>query len=242
MSSDFEVFVTADEAWPAFERAALAARRSITAGFRLFDMRTRLRSPEARAIGETWLDLLEHVLRKGVRLTIVVSDFDPVMATDLHEAAWMTVRQGATLGELAGVGPDQLQVRAHQHPARAGLVPWLTFLPIVANRKRHRLQELTQDRIDRQAIGLRSSWLPEMHPATHHQKLAVFDDDVLYVGGLDLNERRYDTPEHDRPAEQTWSDVQVIVRGPEAKAAKTHLETFEAVTSGHAAPPDCPGL
>ncbi|MBA5764845.1 phospholipase, partial [Vibrio sp. 404] len=36
-------------------------------------------------------------------------------------------------------------------------------------------------------------WPPaDLLPVTHHQKLAVFDRKTVYIGGLDLDERRYD--------------------------------------------------
>lgn len=242
MTSDFDVFVTADEAWPAFERAVLNAERSVRAGFRIFDMRTALRSPEARAMGKTWFDLLAHKLGQGLRFSLVVSDFDPVMAPGLHAMALRTLRQGAALAETAEAGPDQLRVHAHMHPARVGHLPWLAFLPTVVARRKKTLRRMNRARVKREAFGLASVVLPPLHPATHHQKLAVIDDTLLYIGGLDLNERRYDTPEHDRPAKDTWSDCQVLIRGPQAKAASAHLDTFEAACAGQIAPPPCPGL
>ena len=48
---EVETFVTAAEAYPALERAFLATEREMMAGFRVFDLKTRLRSPEALAIG-----------------------------------------------------------------------------------------------------------------------------------------------------------------------------------------------
>ncbi|MDE9449949.1 phosphatidylserine synthase [Aliiroseovarius sp. Z3] len=242
MTDDFDLFITAEEAWPAFERAVLGAKSSVVAGFRIFDMSTKLRSEEGRAIGETWFDLLAHILSKGVKLSLVVSDFDPVMATELHEIACTTVRQGAALGEITDAPKDLLKVRSHLHPARAGLVPRVAFFPLVRRRQQAARREVDRVRLKRQRGGLESSGLPSIHPATHHQKVAVIDDELLYIGGLDLNERRFDTPDHDRPAEATWSDVQLLVRGPEAKAARLHLETFEAATAGRTKPPSCPGL
>ncbi|MEL7132538.1 MAG: phosphatidylserine synthase, partial [Pseudomonadota bacterium] len=112
IASDFQVFVTAAEAWPALERAVLGSKVSFFAGFRIFDLCTKLRSREALDIGATWFDLLEHALRRGVQVSIVVSDFDPVMAVKLHELAWRTVRQGAALAETAEVGADQLRIAA----------------------------------------------------------------------------------------------------------------------------------
>ncbi|MBV7394223.1 phospholipase D family protein [Mameliella sediminis] len=242
MAVDFKVMITADEAWPELERAVLNARTSFVAGFRIFDMTTALRSAEARAVGDDWFDLLADALRRGVRVDLTVSDFDPVMATALHQLCWRTVRQGVTLGEVTGAGPDLLQVRGHLHPAQAGLLPRLAFLPTVLRRRWERMRETTPARRKFEAVGLNRPGLPRMHPVSHHQKVAVIDDEWLYVGGLDLNERRHDTPEHDRPARHTWSDVQVLLRGPEARAAGRHLASFREVTEGRADPPSCPGL
>ena len=243
MASSFDVLVTADEAFQAFERAVLSAETSIVAGFRIFDMTTRLRSPEGLAIGKTWFDLLEHVVRKGVSFELTVSDFDPVMATELHEVATKTVRQGAALAELAGAAGSNVTVRAHLHPAKAGLVPWLAFLPVVLGRMRKARAIRDDTRLSRGAIGLKETVLPQMHTVTHHQKLAVIDDATLYVGGLDLNERRYDTQDHDRPSAETWSDVQAIVRNEAAATSvRRHLETFADTTEGAMQVTSAPGI
>jgi phospholipase D1/2 len=85
-------------------------------------------------------------------------------------------------------------------------------------------------------IHARRWHLPNLHPATHHQKLAVFDRRTLYIGGLDLDERRWDTPDHDRPGAETWQDLQLMVQGPAVAEAQAHLESFLAVTAGQAEP------
>lgn len=233
--SDFEVFVTADRAFAAFERAALRARASIIAGFRIFDLKTPLVSDDARAIGETWFDLLVHVVRNGVQFDLAVSDFDPVYAKELHQQAWATVKQGKALVEVAGVPEDQVRIRALLHPATPGALPWLAFLPASMRRARALYDSL--DTATRSHLPGFSSALPDLHPVTHHQKLAVIDDEILYIGGLDLNERRFDTADHARPAEQTWSDVQIILRDDPAVAeARAHLESFDDVVRGDVDP------
>ncbi|QEW22775.1 cardiolipin synthetase [Marinibacterium anthonyi] len=233
---DFEVLITAQEAWPAFERAVLAAKKDITAGFRIFDMRTKLRSPEGRAVGDTWFDLLEDALKRGVRIHLIVSDFDPVIATDLHELTWQTKRQAGALWEVARPERGQLQVIANLHAAEAGLLPWLGLLPVVVMKWQEKLRKIRGLRRKLQAVRLDPDRLPGLYPVSHHQKLAVIDDEVLYIGGLDLNERRWDTPDHDRPADQTWSDVQLLIRGPEALEARRHLDEMLDVTAGKADP------
>ena len=61
---DLEVFVTAGEAYPAFERAFMNAKEQISASFRLFDLTTKLHSPEARELGDTWFDLMVDTLNR----------------------------------------------------------------------------------------------------------------------------------------------------------------------------------
>ncbi|NIZ12092.1 phospholipase D family protein [Phaeobacter sp. HF9A] len=232
MPSDFTVLVTAEEAFPAFERAVLAARSHLTAGFRIFDMDTRLRSQEAQEIGETWFDLLAHLITKGIRIDLTVSDFDPDMAADLHAMSKKTVEQGAALARATGADASQLRVRMHLHPAQAGLLPRILLAPAVFHRRRN--DPALKDRP--------SFSLPPLHPASHHQKVAVVDDETLYIGGLDLNDRRYDTCDHTLPAHMSWSDVQVLLRGPAAREAREHLESLDEVTAGRQAPSRAPHL
>ncbi|MFV1599712.1 MULTISPECIES: phospholipase D family protein [unclassified Phaeobacter] len=246
----FEVLVTAAEAWPAFERAVLSAKTEVRASFRIFDFSTALLSDEARAIGETWADLVEHVVARGVHFHLVVSDFDPVMGQELHQKTKRTVAQAQEIAvRLARRATDDpvgdLHVEGALHPARAGLLPRLAFGPFIKMKKnkisdrrptgpagatgfpRRGLSDTPDD-------GL----LPEVRPVTHHQKLAVIDETLLYVGGLDLNERRRDTLEHDEPSQQTWADVQVLVSGPEAREAAQHLRHFQRYVAGKEHPPE----
>jgi len=225
-----EVLVTGSEAYPALERLFMGARREIWAGFRIFDLSTRLRSPEACAIGETWFDLLQHTLERGVSIKLVLTDFDPILATKYHRASWHSARQAAILSELCEAGDLTFDVAAH--PARVGWVPRIAF------RKKVR-ERMAKNEADHLTPGLWNQSLDgpyPMVPATHHQKLAVFDREKLFIGGIDLDERRFDTLYHDRPASETWHDVQVIVTGPVVAGAQQHLEEFKNVVRGHQKP------
>ena len=231
MSSDFEYLLTAGEAWPAFEREMLRAEDRICAGFRIFDPSTKLRTEEAQEIGEDWFDLILHVLGKGVRFDLILSDFDPIVAPDMHELTWSSMRKFAVLRELAG--PDApLSIVAAMHPAEVGEVARTALWPKVWSELtdlRDMLNDCPEEERRRMFADLPGTHgflrfndagevethnmrPPRLHPVSHHQKLAVFDGKVLYIGGLDLNPRRYDTPVHHRSAEETWHDVQTIVR------------------------------
>ena len=79
------------------------------------------------------------------------------------------------------------------------------------------------------------------HPvgACHHEKMVIVDDQVAFVGGMDLAKNRWDTQEHkaDDPARSDpfsnrydpVHDVQMVVEGPAAgelgKLASRTLET-----------------
>lgn len=247
---EVEVFVTGAEAYPALERAFLQAEREVMAGFRVFDLKTRLRSPEARAIGATWFDLMIHTLRRGVEVRIVLSDFDPVARPRLHRATWRTVRMFWAAAEMAGPGA-RLTVIPSLHSAVAGIWPRLLFWPVVQSRLvrvagwlrrqvgSHRLRAIREmpgvsgllaakDALPRPRLFS----LPPLYPATHHQKLAVFDGRRLYIGGLDLDERFYDTPDHRLPGHETWHDVQLMLEGEVAADARAHLAGFLEVIAG----------
>ena len=245
-----DIFVTAAEAYPALERAFLSAQQEISAGFRVFDLKTRLRSSEALAIGDTWFDLVIHTLRRGVAIRIVLSDFDPVARPRLHRASWRTVRMFWAAAEMAGPGA-KLVVVPSMHSAVAGIWPRLLFWPLVQSRLlrvarwlrrqagSHRIRALREmpgvgkmlaakDALPRPRILL----VPPLYPATHHQKLAVFDRKRLYIGGLDLDERFYDTPDHRLPGHETWHDVQLMVEGEVAEDAANHLDRFLGIIAG----------
>lgn len=251
-----EFLVTAEEAFPAFERRVLAAEREIVMGFRIFDPLTRLRSPEAREIGETWVDLLEHVLRRGVRVEIHLSDFDPVAATELHALCWRCVRVLCGLRELCGPeAAARLSLFAEIHPAKTGRIARIFFWPIVAGKMRQILRREESQKVSHKRRVLK--YLPGVaylhdrfkgrpslsFPASHHQKLAEIDDRWLYIGGLDLNERRWDGKDHDRPAQETWHDVQALVEDPgAAESARRHLQTFNETAAGRHEVASTPGI
>ena len=238
------VLITASEAYPVLERLFLEARGNIRMGFRIFDPRTRLRSDEARAIGEDWFDLLLHTLARGVRIDLALSDFDPVVGTDVHQMTWRSMRLFAAIGELAG--PDaRLNVVAAMHPARVSAAARAALYGKIRTELRARCAWLNGLAPDERARALSEvpGLVPYLHvepdgvrprswpiaplvPATHHQKLAVFDEETLYIGGLDLDERRWDTWDHEEDGPETWHDVQAVVTGEVARDAHAHLGRF----------------
>ena len=258
---EVDILITAEEGFPAFERAVLAARDKIVAGFRIFDLSTRLRTPEGRAVGHDWFDLILDAVNRGVSFKLVLSDFDPVVGTELHGMSWRTLRLAAAMKEIAR--PDaRIDVSTSLHPATVGGLARVALWPRVRGLVSDKLRTVAREgdaslarflsrhphlsRFIVYAGGTARprNWpLPHLWPVTHHQKAAVIDGQVVYLGGLDLNDRRWDTWKHERPAEQTWHDVQVMARDrATAEAVETHLHELPDVIEGEIPPSDLGGL
>ncbi|CTQ48091.1 phospholipase D-like domain-containing protein [Jannaschia donghaensis] len=254
--------LTAGQAYPAFESLMLNAQTRVAMSFRVFEPLTTLRSPEGLRIGKDWVDLIAHTLARGVAIDLVISDFDVIVRADYHARATRCLRQVIAAGEMSG-RPDLLRVSTSLHPAKIGLLPSVALWPRARGNLKRIVAELNaktpaararewalmpqlHDLLDRddddEGRVARRSWkMPRLTQVTHHQKLAVADGKRLYIGGLDLNERRYDTTRHERPASETWHDLQLLIEGPIAAAAEAHLRSFRDVTEG-ASPPKTPGL
>ncbi|WP_373356359.1 phosphatidylserine/phosphatidylglycerophosphate/cardiolipin synthase family protein [Pseudoroseicyclus sp. CXY001] len=250
------LLITAEEAYPTFERLVLSAEREIVMGFRIFDPQTELRSAEGLAIGRTWVDLLVHALRRGVDIRLWLSDFDGAAATDLHQGTWKTVSILTGIRELAGAeAPGTLTVLPRLHPSRPGTLARVLLTPLIRTRLSKVAREALKEKREGHGQGLKTmpgvsamlrrrfgqgmpSW-----PVTHHQKLASVDGRWLYIGGLDLNERRWDTRGHDQVSQGTWHDLQVLIDDPGlAEAGRAHLENFDDVTEARADPVPAAGL
>ena len=258
---DLRIMLTATEAFPYLEDLFLTARTQISASFRIFDPQTRLLSEKARSVGEDWADLVAHTLARGVRVSLVLSDFDPVGAPELHVTTHRSLRDLAKSAERSGA-PEFLEAVAHRHPAEAGPIWRLLAAPLARRKLARTAAHLTAQGAEKadetlaNAPGLApllrpdgtGGWcpkrgiLPRLAPCSHHQKLAVADGSHLYIGGLDLDERRRDGLHHNRPADRTWHDVVLGVTGPVAGQAEAHLAAFRSEIDGTARPSARPGL
>ena len=71
----------------------------------------------------------------------------------------------------------------------------------------------------------------------HHEKLVVIDDEIAFIGGIDLtdlNGDRYDTPQHPARGRLGWHDVSSRMRGPAVADVGRHVaQRWQAVTGEH---------
>ncbi|SIS66663.1 phospholipase D1/2 [Roseivivax lentus] len=221
--------ITASEVYPELERMIAGAEEEVLLSFRIFDPETALRRPELREQGlETWADLITELVRRGVRVRIVLTDFDPLFASPLHRAAW------AAASRLADDAEGDLQLLCAPHGQEVGWL-WRSMLWMKIAEKLRLLRAEPPEKltpVQRAMLKVR----PRLRPVSIHQKCAVVDGTTCMIGGLDVNERRWDDNAHDRPGEETWHDVSMAVDGPFAGIARAHLiETWNAAFDGGAA-------
>ena len=253
--NDLSVLVTAYEAYPALEALFLNAKSKIEVGFRIFDPLTKLHSDAALEVGSNWADLIVATLERGIAISITLSDFDPITGYDLHRGSWKAMRILLALNEMTEAGASQLRVRCLLHPAQAGLLPRLLLaaqtrkkLRKIAARMNEQASAISPFRfaprlrdvldIKQRKVALRPSVIPKIYPVTLHLKMALVDGKTVYIGGLDLDDRRYDDHSHDQPAQDTWHDVQLIVQDAKiATDAAAFLQKLPEMMAGAQAPP-----
>jgi phosphatidylserine/phosphatidylglycerophosphate/cardiolipin synthase-like enzyme len=79
----------------------------------------------------------------------------------------------------------------------------------------------------------------------HHEKLVVVDDEIAFVGGVDLTDLggdRWDTPQHPARGRLGWHDAATRLRGPIVADVAEHLDLrWTAVTGEPLAEVQAPG-
>ncbi|WP_375566876.1 phospholipase D family protein [Oceaniradius stylonematis] len=249
--------VTAEQAFPAMEELVLEARERLDLALHIFSPRTKTRSSAAhsRHIGD-WGALIADALRRGVRTRLLLNDFDPVGAPEMHAAVWERLRLLAD-----AVKPLPHGARTHltvlvAHPGGQSGMALRTLIWPVARVKQARIVSQFRRKGRNLPPGLagRADRIPRWPPrrnftATLHQKFLVADKSLAIVGGLDIDERRYDDPDHNRSAPETWHDVSVGVAGGTASDLADHFDRcwniVRAEGASHAPTfvamdPDCP--
>ncbi len=208
--------ITAAEIFPALEMLAWNARSELCLSFRIFDPKTRLRSQDLLDAGLTdWASLLAKVSAKGVTLRLLMTDFDALFTPDLHRDAWRNA------GGFATVLSGDSHVLCAQHAHIVGPF-WRLILRHKVAEKMRDLRNIPQaDLTPVQRDILENG--PVLRPVTLHQKFAVADGAHAILGGLDVDERRWDDPTHDQAPEQTWHDVSVKISGPLCQNIRAHF-------------------
>jgi phosphatidylserine/phosphatidylglycerophosphate/cardiolipin synthase-like enzyme len=236
--------IEAADMFPALEERMLDAEHSVWLSFRIFDPDTRTRSERARLLGlQDWSALILHTVRRGVEVRILLADFEPVLADYLHAGSWHTYRCiRALVEQLEEQQHQRLQLIVIQHEGEIGWCWRQLMRPFLRRRIRRVVEKLLRrgDNDDGgvdtrpglwrhlawekgKATGWRPAPPPRLWPATYHQKFVVIDHRQAIIGGLDLDERRWDDRRHKQRANQNWHDISALIEGPAVGDAARHF-------------------
>jgi phosphatidylserine/phosphatidylglycerophosphate/cardiolipin synthase-like enzyme len=158
-----------------------------------------------------YYELLEGLMENAKeRILLIGWDFDPRISLKPNEN-----------GKSPSLGQFLLRLAKEQPDRDIDILRWnfgglkQFFSPtIVSTVLRWKMTKSIRFRLD------------GVHPlgCSHHQKVAVFDDHLAVCGGIDVADRRWDTPEHrdDDPRRvqpngkpyEPWHDVTMLLAGP----------------------------
>lgn len=198
----------------------------------VFSPRTGTRSQASHAQRLlNWGELIADALSRGVRVRLLLNDFDPVGVADFHAQTWERM---AFLDEALAAVDDAAQSRLRVMIAlpggQTGYALRSVLWPAVWKMQR---DAIAQFKAQGRAIppGLREAsqsaftvWPPRRNfTQALHQKFLVCDNKVAVIGGLDVDERRFDDPAHRRKGNQTWHDVSMRAGEREARQLAAHF-------------------
>ena len=201
--------------FPAVEEAIADANESVYCTFWAIYPDTPLMSTKVRdALKVTdWQSLLAKIAReKGVKVRIITSDFDPVLDNEGHQRTWMGFNKFIAQAVTSGLTADQFQIFISLHPAAiSGGIG-----DLVDKAAKPVLQAIIKQLNDKKLAGLENSpglWRlvkllnsgrVEMiakpafsaSPASYHQKTILIDNQVGFVGGINISDFYQNTPQH----------------------------------------------
>jgi phosphatidylserine/phosphatidylglycerophosphate/cardiolipin synthase-like enzyme len=236
--------IEAADMFPTLEHLVLDAESSVWLSFRVFDPETATRSERALELGLLdWASLIHHAVARGVEVRILLADFEPVLADYLHAGSWHTFRRiRDVVASLPPASRERLQLIVIQHEGEIGWC-WRQLLrPFLRSHIRKLVEKLIgRENNDDGGLDTRpglwrhlaweegkpTAWKPgpppRLWPATYHQKFVVVDGRQAVIGGLDIDERRWDDRRHRQRANQTWHDISALIEGPAAEDAARHF-------------------
>ena len=207
-------FIAAEEAMAAAKRSLYLAFWNIYADMKLSS--AKVKTSEGVA---DWQSLLVKLAKREVKIRIVSSDFEAILANDNHQRGWKEYQLFTSTAQAAKLTQDQFQVFCSRHPAQIiagtglkGRVEGL-FDKLVAelNKKPGELGTKLQNspgiwpivKLDKGKLQSTKPKAYTLFPATHHQKMLIIDGRIAFVGGINVSDAYWATPAHDKEKQRT---------------------------------------
>jgi phospholipase D1/2 len=220
-------------AFSAMEKAIEEAKNHVFISMWVFDPELQLQNPHLSRL-KNWGGLLQTKAAEGKQVKIILADFDPIQALDLHGGAWKAYRQLLDLQiGLPKRISNNLQFFCSRHNAKrtrgTGELQKRKLAEILRSlNHKDNLRKACQilsnspglwewislrsdiSKRENGPFSLRKDEPPPLFVASHHQKLIVVDGKIGFCGGLDPKIGRVDTPDH---TNMLWHDVMCQIEG-----------------------------
>jgi phosphatidylserine/phosphatidylglycerophosphate/cardiolipin synthase-like enzyme len=214
--------------FPAMEEAIAAAKETVYCAFwSIYPVAPLLSEKTKKTLAvKDWQGLFVKVVKNnGVKLRIILSDFDPINDNNHHQTrAWNAFNVFVANAVKAGFTKDQFQIVVSLHPD--------VFSDFVAAKvTKKSLTELVDRFNKNKLVGLENSpgiWQdvkivskslkigakPSLNafPASYHQKTIIVDNTVAFLGGANFSDYFQDTSDHLK--KEPSHDIFCRIEGP----------------------------
>lgn len=217
----------------ALENAIDGATSSVLLAYWSLDVTTRMVTDS----GRTWAEMLVDAADRGVKVRILMTDFDPAGWTDSHTGVWSRLVRLLDFAASQGISSDALQVVISRQETE---VPAQKMQEVAADmydklatamNKQHDKPKtrpttllLSPGLWDKLALDKSGAFVPLVPhkaypawPGSHHQKLAIIDGQFAFAGGVNIVSTYVDSSKHERPVDEDgvgpWHDAYVKVEG-----------------------------
>jgi phosphatidylserine/phosphatidylglycerophosphate/cardiolipin synthase-like enzyme len=198
------------------------------------EVKQALKVRDVRRPVKNWGDLLSTVAGLGVKVAVLLTDFDPIVQAPLHLMTWRTYAKLQASAKANGGGNMQILPSLHEHLV-ASLRAFYAATTMLNVRLADKLNEavttvgaaaalsqvqfmprlegiLDFDRATLRFTPIVTATSPAgIRAVSHHQKICIVDRTTGFCGGLDVQTGRLDAKGfHARG----WHDTHLKVDGP----------------------------
>lgn len=218
------------------EKAITGATSSVLLAYWAINFSTKMVTDPS----QSWADMLIAAAGRGVKVRVLINDFDPGFQRLAHTNAWFQLGQLLYMALVkAKLSSDALQVTVSRHAAEvsalAMTLPGHDFYDNLAagmntiSNPKARLTDylyapglwdkITADTNSGKLSPTTAHKVYPAWPASHHQKLAIIDGRLGLTGGANIVDSYIDSDKHDKKVDKDgigpWHDAYVMFEGAE---------------------------
>lgn len=232
--TNFKPLIDGDTIFRKFEHAILKAKKHVLIAFWQLDPGTKTLTNLAKKKGFiTWGDLIVGMAKRGVKIRVMVSDFDPIIQHGIHLKVWNNYRNFVTVIKNKSIKKEFFQMIVVKHEFNLEVKGVLgVLITLKVNTLMDFLNKLLPIKkriiIFKKSPGLWTLFDPlfktgtfklkslksthNLLPGSFHQKIILVDGKKAFVGGLNIMPLYLDSQKH-RKKKMPWHDLFIQFEG-----------------------------